>query len=284
MLSVTAALLVMVASPAVACETGMWITTDPGSGGPGTEVTVQGGGWEAGSVILRWDASAESGGAVLGEAPVAPDGTINIRVTIPEAAPGQHKIVAEHSQTAGEVTHPGDWSYFTVPGAAPEQEQSSGEEQQQQPEQAERPESSAVDRNEPVANSGASHGNAAVEVPAETVAEPIVVAPVESGAVAKDRRASQSKTRELSLRNFPGVEADGALRDPAIAEPLGTETAAAPAQETEGSPSAWWLLAAAAGVLLPLIARRRRLPRPTKADVLGLPLPDSTQEEGRNAA
>lgn len=284
MMAVTAALLVMVASPAVACETGMWITTDPGSGGPGTEVTVQGGGWEAGSVTLRWDASAESGGAVLGEAPVGPDGTINVQVIIPEAAPGQHKIVAEHSQTAGEVTHPGDWSYFTIPGAAPAQEQSSGEKEQQQPEQAERPEPSAADLNEPAANSGASRGEAAVEAPAETVAEPIVVAPAKTAAVTEKQRASKTQTRELRLRNFPGVEADGALRDGAIAEPLRTETAEAPAGKTKGSPSAWWLLAAAAGVLLPLIARRRRLPRSIEADVLGLPLPDATQEERRKAA
>ena len=281
MMVVTAALLVVAASPAVACETGMWITSDPGSGAPGTEVTVRGGGWEPGSVTLRWDASAESGGAVLGEAAVAADGTISIQVTVPEGSPGQHKIVAEHTQSAGEVTHAGDWNYFTIPGSAPAEGQSGAEEQQQQqPEQAERPEPASAERNEPVA-SGASSGNAAVQVPAETVAEPTVVAPAKSRPVVAGRRASQTKTRELSLRNFPGVEADGALQDQALVEPPGTEAAEIPAKETNGEPSAWWLLAAAAGALLPLIARRRRSPRPVEADVL--PLPESTHE-GRKAA
>lgn len=280
--TVAAALVLAVATPALACETGMWITSDPGSGGPGTVVTVRGGGWEPGSVTLRWDSSAESGGAVLAEAPVAPDGTIQTQVTIPEAAPGQHKIVAEHTQSAGEVTHAGDWSHFTIPGAAPAQEQPT--QQQQQPQQAEQRERPTASSGAPEATAGASDHTQTVRVQPETVAAPSVMTPAEAAPAVEQPRAPKVQTGRLPLEKGPEIELARALREPAmVAAPRMEPAPAAGATERKDNPLPGWLAAAAGAALLAFIARRARRPRSTEAEVLGLPLAPSRQEE-RDAA
>jgi len=117
--------LVAVAAPAFACDTSAWIETDPTSGGPGTAVNVHGEGFEPGTVEIRWDRSSESGGAVLGQAEVGPDGTLSAQVVIPEDAPGRHMIIAEHLSSSESVAHAEAWQYFEIPGAATPSEESS---------------------------------------------------------------------------------------------------------------------------------------------------------------
>ncbi|MDP9069494.1 MAG: hypothetical protein M3N53_14290 [Actinomycetota bacterium] len=271
--------LILIAAPAQACESGSWITSDPGSGDSGTVVTVEGGGFEAGSVTLRWDASAESGGAVLGQAPVGPDGSIRTEVTIPEASPGEHKIVAEHDQAGGQVTHPESWEYFTIPGAPPAPADERPNEQQR-PQRAERPEKPSGTEEEP--GSG-KHVTSRTGIQTQTVAEPAVVTPVETGIIANEHRHETKVARPLGPvveKTVPTTPFDRPLREPDMVAVPVTEAAPA-AREPGGSDRSlpWWLAAAVATLLLPLIARRMRSSRPDEADVLAMPVPGPRQEE-----
>ncbi|MDP9429446.1 MAG: hypothetical protein M3Q47_11480 [Actinomycetota bacterium] len=105
------ALLWMGAPAALACDTGSWLTVD-GDAGSGTVVTVRGGGFAPGTMTLVWDRSA---GQVLGDAAVAPDGTLQTRIEIPSDAAGAHKVIAV---PVGEVESPTGthaWTDVVVP-------------------------------------------------------------------------------------------------------------------------------------------------------------------------
>lgn len=115
-------------STAFACQTSSWITTDPSSGPPGTKITITGDGFEPGTVMFRWDRSAESGGEVLGQATVGDDGSLVTEVTVPEAAAGAHKVIAEHTSSSESVAHADAWTDFYIPGAPAESGSESGAE------------------------------------------------------------------------------------------------------------------------------------------------------------
>lgn len=105
------ALLWIGAPAALACDTGSWLTVD-GDAGSGTVVTVRGGGFAPGTMTLVWDRSA---GQVLGDAAVAPDGTLQTRIEIPSDAAGAHKVIAV---SPGEVESPTGthaWTDVVVP-------------------------------------------------------------------------------------------------------------------------------------------------------------------------
>lgn len=123
--------LMVAGSAALACETSSWIKPYPSSGGPGTPVTVSGSGFQPGTVVIRWDASAESGGAELARGEVDAEGNISVEVVVPEDAAGQHKFVAEHTESTEQVAHADAWDYFTIPGAVAGEEQGAGSEHDQ---------------------------------------------------------------------------------------------------------------------------------------------------------
>lgn len=290
--TLTLALSVVLAAPALACETGMWITSDIDSGEAGTVVTVRGGGWEPGSVTLRWDASAESGGAVLGEAPVTADGTIEAQVTIPEGSPGQHKIVAEHTESTGEATHSGDWTYFDIPGAAAPQEQPTVEEKEetQKADRRERPAEKVAEVPDatprPVGRPGVIDVPSETQaVPSETQAVPTVEGSEKTAFVAEQRPASETRIARFPLEDRARAETGPTLGEAAVSvDPPSVESPLQTHADLNDESLPWLFAGAVGALLLALMARRSPIHRPTRAHVLSLPIPDDTKGKERDAA
>ncbi len=275
-------LLILGAPSAFACVTSSWITTDPSSGPPGTRITVTGAGFEPGTVMFRWDRSAESGGEVLGEATVGEDGRVSAELIVPDASPGSHKVIAEHTSSSETVAHADAWADFEIPGAA------TGEGSNAQTRQNVE-ESSTSDR------SGGS-------VPEAEVADP-VAAPVakpgrlahpasESGSVVGSSEVDQMQ--ELSSRSYvPMRQAGARLRavdlatNPVVMDAVGgagDTTSAAPAPS---EPTAWdlrWMpvaLVAIAAALCALAFAKWRAPEPEE---IVLELPSHPDEEETHQA
>lgn len=255
--------LLLVAPSASACVTSSWITTDPSSGGPGTKVTITGAGFEPGTVMFRWDKSSESGGEVLGEATVADDGRVTAEVTVPEASPGAHKVIAEHTSSSETVAHADAWTDFEVPGAAPapgsEAGSSSGAE--------ESPAASGQDRagNQPqVIEPVTSPVSVTTEV-AQPVSETATVASSRSSEAA---RAAGSRSYRPLPQLSQRLRAVDLVTDPAVfdsAAPADAAEPAAPKATDEWWSEMRWVAAAVAAMTAALFALsrgRRRAPEP----------------------
>lgn len=259
-------LLVVAAPTAAACVTSSWITTDPSSGPPGTRVTITGAGFEPGTVLFRWDRSAESGGEVLGQATVGEDGRVVAEVTVPETPSGSHKVIAEHTSSSETVAHADAWSYFEVPDAAPQNSDAASEDttegssassdappatgQQQMPEPATQP------------------GSVTGEVVQPASQTTSVVTPGEAEAVGDVRSDSHvpapqfaQRLRAVDLATYPVVmenaapAADGASRAPGATDSAGWEDLRWIAAAVAAMTAAW--LAVARG--------RRQAPEPEGA-------------------
>lgn len=267
-LSLAIALVLLVSPAALACDTSTWITSDPGTGKPGDVVTVRGGGFKEGSVLIRWDASD---GAVVGEAPVAGDGSISIQVTVPDAQQGMHKFVAEHSAGSHEVAHADSWSYFEIPGEAAGEPGEGEKPVSQAPEQeqheavkADAPESAPAAVLEPAS---ALQAQTTTSVPAVAVAEPQAA---RSGATKVGKNAVPAPAK-LPM----AAGGDGIVDLPAVEA---AEPAEIPAASQEGLSlgERVALAAAFAAIALWLIVRRVWQPR-RDADVVAI----GVQEHGR---
>lgn len=207
LVSISALTLLWSASAALGCETSSWIKPYPSSGGPGTTVTVSGGGFQPGTVVIRWDASAESGGAELAQAQVDAEGNISVEVVVPEDAAGQHKFVAEHTQSSESVAHADAWDYFSIPGApAADEGQGAG---------------SGTSEAEGSAGDQAKNGPKTVEpeggsrtVERSTVSTPVV----EIAASSSDATAIAEQKRVGRSQRDAGIERDVPLRDPGVGE------------------------------------------------------------------
>lgn len=92
------AVVLVGAGAAMACTTPNWITVEPAGTTSGGEVTLQGGGYEAGPVDLRWGGLD---GDLLATAEAGPDGRIEAEVTVPEAEPGRSRIVGVQDAADG---------------------------------------------------------------------------------------------------------------------------------------------------------------------------------------
>jgi hypothetical protein len=111
-----AVLLIVNGNAALACDTGSWLAVD-GRAGSGDPVTIRGGGFSPGVVTLVWDRSA---GQVLGQVPVAPDGSLTARIEIPEDAAGAHKVIAVASGVEETPTDTHAWTDVVIPTGAAE--------------------------------------------------------------------------------------------------------------------------------------------------------------------
>lgn len=87
-------------APAVsACTTDDWLRLDAGQPGPGQQLTVEGGGFEAGAVELRWNGME---GAPLGTARAGQDGRFAATVEVPASAvAGRYSVVAVQDTGTG---------------------------------------------------------------------------------------------------------------------------------------------------------------------------------------
>lgn len=92
------AVLILGAGAAMACTTPNWIIVEPAGARGGSEVTLQGGGYEAGPVDLRWGGLD---GELLDTAQASAEGLIEARVTLPEAEPGRSRIVGVQGAADG---------------------------------------------------------------------------------------------------------------------------------------------------------------------------------------
>lgn len=114
------ALLFAGAASASACTTDDWLRLGSGESTPGTTVMVEGGGFDAGVVDLRWTGME---GASLGQATVGADGRFTATVEVPAAAGGVYPVVAV--QDSGQGLR--GWAYadLVVPAPTPPQAPSS---------------------------------------------------------------------------------------------------------------------------------------------------------------
>lgn len=106
------AFLLLGAANAAACVTDDWLRLDVGSTAPGAAVGVDGGGFEAGAVELRWNGMQ---GEPLGSTQASADGRFTTEVTVPaRALAGSYSVVAV--QEGGEGMR--GWAYadLAVPG------------------------------------------------------------------------------------------------------------------------------------------------------------------------
>lgn len=93
----TAALLMLSAGTALACDTGSWLMLG-GNPVPGDMTPLRGGGFDPGRLILVWD---HSDGEVVGTGEATRDGRLETEVHIPADAAGRHKIIALDVDDAG---------------------------------------------------------------------------------------------------------------------------------------------------------------------------------------
>lgn len=260
--------LVMVAAPtAIACVTSSWITTDPSSGPPGTRVTVTGAGFEPGTVMFRWDRSAESGGEVLGQATVGEDGRVVAEVTVPEASSGSHKVIAEHTSSSETVAHADAWSDFEVPGAAPEKNSEAGSEDTAQGSSRSSDSTPATGRQQ-MPEPAVQPGSGAGEVAQPASQTPTIVEARKTEAVRDERRSLQvpapqlaQRLRAVDMATYPLVMED-------VAPVIDGASRAPGATESAGWEDLRWIAAAVAAMtagLFALARRKRRTPEPERA-------------------
>jgi hypothetical protein len=88
---VVVALLGLSVGTAGACTTPNWVTVEIGETRGGTELLIDGGGYDPGPVDLRWGGMD---GELLGTAEAGEDGRFTARAAMPDHEPGRHAVVA----------------------------------------------------------------------------------------------------------------------------------------------------------------------------------------------